>query len=497
MSAAIIIGTVAGLLLGISSQVEYGLAMMVVPWLLPMVLGGATGAVVRFARRRSRPRLRVGAPPFGWAGWVLLMLLGGVFAAAVADGAVRGRYPEHLQGFLQLGLAPALFRQGQIWRGPASVLLHGGTIHLALDGTALLMAAVALERRLGALATLAAYLLPAALAAVVVGLLSHGGLWSMASAGTFGVLGALTSASLQDRTEAPGRWWWMAVGALATAGLLGTSAHGGGAMLALVLGLGLGVGLGRVGESRPGAARVVAAAATALVLPASLVAVRHGLTHDEGAKADWSALVDSMPDPLELNNRAWFEATDPSSTHARLELALSLSARSLAIAPETTQYRDTHATLLHRVGRHGEAVQDELQALAERPYDDFLGTQLARFLRAHLDALGDATAPPPALPLATVGSDLFEHGLLLWWPQGTRPLVIYELLDAEGAPVGTAITAATSSVSGSQWFFIPPLLTETLDKEGDLHVLWVQEAPKAWVGGLYMSTTDETATALP
>ena len=448
-------GLGAAVPVAVSLQLEYGLAEQA-PW-LPALLGACVGAAVgvtmqAILQKRDAPPPRPSGPAL--AAGALFALLAVAFVLAHVLGAVHADFIELHQGLLRMGgHAPGLIRDGQPWRAAAAPLLHGGTIHATLNGLAVLVLGRALERRAGASATVACFFGPALIASAVIGLLAAGGLWTMASAGAFG--------------------------------------------LALALGAGLAAALRGAGARRRWAKAAVAVSAVfgvAVSLAGLGLALRP--TDDAAQRADLLALAATLPDSSKLNEVAWKVAVDPDASPERLALGSALSDRSLALEPGAPQLIDTRATLSYRLGLHREAAELELTALALRPRYPFFASQIARFARAHA-AKAEAPLDREALPATALGWDRFTHGLVLWWPRGAAPMAVFEAKGQGGEVWGTVVAVATSSVTGSEWFRLPREVTESLDGEGRLELLWVQPRPEGWPPGLRAITHDAAVDALP
>lgn len=494
----LVLGTASGLVLALSLQRELDLAeaLPVVPGILGASLGGALGAILQAILPKPKGPAAAHDAPLG--AWGLALLLALAFGLAHALRAVRGDALELQAGLLQMGaLAPALVRAGQAWRVAAAPLLHGTTLHFALNGAALLLVAPALERRVGPLRTVATFALPTLAASAAVGGLLGGGLWSMASAGVFALLGGLAAVSVlrRAREDAPRPGSWVLMSTLAVAGALTTSAHGGACVLAAGLGAAGVAGVERLPRARAVLAQRLLGGLGALGLVGAAAAVLHGVqAAPEAIHADQVTLIRALDDASYLNRVAWEIATASVADDRRLGLAQAMSERSLELAPATRQFMDTLATVHYRNDALDAAAQTELAALIQVPGDAFMSTQLLRFLRARGEG---AALMQDSLPLEALGFDRTQSGLVQWWPRGHRVLVVYAAEDEDGLPVGAVLTAATSSTTGSQWFRLSGEVVEALEAGGRLTPLWLVRAPEALRPGAYFGPHDDEVDALP
>lgn len=123
--------------------------------------------------------------------------------------------------------APLILDDGQWWRLFTTMLLHGGTVHLANNVGSILLVGILLERRVGGARTLVAYLASGALASFASAWLNGTPLGVGASGGAmglFGAFGVLLHFRRDDFDPAERRRWlrvlWITVAAVALLGAL-------------------------------------------------------------------------------------------------------------------------------------------------------------------------------------------------------------------------------------------------------------------------------------
>jgi membrane associated rhomboid family serine protease len=378
-------------------------------------------------------------------------------------------------GLLQLGAsAPALVREGAVWRLFTANLLHGGFLHAILNGFALLSLGGLIERWLGS-ARFTFVLLVASVGGALASALSAQALLSVGiSTGLFGLLGALAFVHLRHRAVLPAgfrqsRTWWIVILVVnfslpLIVPVIDGMGHAGGFVTGFVATALVDRGL------RPdtrGSARL--AQLLALVSAGSFaVAVGVAIAHGTSAQANARDLVTiaralrtrpiaSAVDAEPLNVVAWTLAIGRDTPDAAWPLLRELADRAVEhAAPEArSDYLDTRATVSYRLGRtrpaeYDEAVRIELQALAAAPgagrippawrarQQRAYGTQLARFLDAR-----HAVAGPIALSAdpRRVTVRLVREGVSARH-EGEGEVLVHAVVLAGGAIAGLVETCA-------------------------------------------------------
>lgn len=322
-------------------------------------------------------------------------------------------------GLLRLGASsPALVRDGEIWRLFTANLLHGGFLHLLMNGFALLSLGALLERWLGG-ARYTFVLLGSCVGGALASALAARGVFSVGiSTGLFGLLGALAVVHLRHRAVLPAgfrqshTWWLVILGLNFSLPLLvpvidGTG-HAGGFVTGFVATWFVDRGLRApsVGSARLSRLLVLVSAG------AFAVAVGIGVAHGMSARATSRDLVslarsltsrplDGPGDTEALNAVAWALAISRETPPSAWPVVRALADRAVRFAPPETRsdYLDTRATVSYRMGRsdpraYDQAVTFELQAFAAAHRSNApaapwrirqlraYGTQLARFLDA-------------------------------------------------------------------------------------------------------------------
>jgi tetratricopeptide (TPR) repeat protein len=106
--------------------------------------------------------------------------------------------------------------------------------------------------------------------------------------------------------------------------------------------------------------------------------------------------IAELPDasPEELNNRAWFAATDPEVSEEMLSAALMMAERAVdETQREDATILDTLAEVHFVMGRESEALATIEEAIAQNPDERYYREQRRRFLGERADR-----PPAPGLP---------------------------------------------------------------------------------------------------
>jgi rhomboid protease GluP len=126
---------------------------------------------------------------------VLLVLIGAMF---LAEQLLGGSTNEST--LVTLGAnVPPLVREGQYWRLVASMFLHIGFLHLAVNGWALYQLGALFEILLGSLPMLLVYFVSGIAGSISTVMFTHAGLSAGASGAIFGLMGALIAFLLKRR----------------------------------------------------------------------------------------------------------------------------------------------------------------------------------------------------------------------------------------------------------------------------------------------------------
>jgi membrane associated rhomboid family serine protease len=332
-------------------------------------------------------------------------------------------------GLLQLGAsAPALVREGAVWRLFTANLLHGGFLHAILNGFALLSLGGLLERWLGG-ARFTFVLLVSCLGGALASALSAQALFSVGvSTGLFGLLGALAFVHLRHRAVLPAgfrqsRTWWLVILGLnfslpLIVPVIDGMGHAGGFVTGFAATALVDRGLRPDTRGSARLARLLALVSAGSFAVSVGVAIAHGTSAQANARdlvtiarALRTRPIESPADAEPLNVVAWTLAIGRDTPAAAWPLLREVADRAVEhAAPEVrSDYLDTRATVSYRLGRqrpaeYDEAVRIELQALAAAPGPGRIppewrarqqrayATQLARFLDAR-----HAVAGPIAL----------------------------------------------------------------------------------------------------
>ncbi|MCB9543614.1 MAG: rhomboid family intramembrane serine protease [Myxococcales bacterium] len=347
---------------------------------------------------------------------IILGLLVAAYIAEIATGTVGlfDLLSDDITGFARLGaIVPALVEAGQWHRIITGTVLHGGLVHIYLNGMAILAVGGLLERLIGGHRLVIIYVV-SAIAGSLASIHVSGGMLSLGASGAlFGLVGALAAMQWRHGHRLPPgiaqsrRWWIVILGLNAALPLalpmIDFWAHLGGFVGGAIAGLAV---LYSPAAVRPDQPPPFAVAALAMALAGvSMAALAVGVDHARGDTAATIArgldryLEGGGADPDQQNFLAWIIAEDPEASDAALQIALTAVERALVADPDDPARLDTRATLVYRLGRAADAVPDAVRALEAVP-DAFFATQALRFLRA--------SKPPPITDVRLVrdGDDL-------------------------------------------------------------------------------------------
>jgi hypothetical protein len=347
--------------------------------------------------------------------WAVVAITAALHVFFVATGRLVGVLDVASLG----GVSPELAAVAGPYLAFVSNWVHGWSFQPLLILPGLLVVGSSVERLLGhgvaAAALLGAATAGGLAAAYVPGAPLHAG----ALIPVMGLAGALAFTSHTYRGRMPigfrltGQWWaWVATLVAVAALVHGLSVPG------ALVGLLVGVVVAALVIDRDPELPLAYSPRWAAWLAGGLVALHVGAAAWAIADLPGRGLelekvaVESSTNGDRLNEYAWrlaVGAEEPS--RARLELALAAARRSVGLEDNELlrlTKRDTEATVLHRLGRHEEAIRLELDVLEARPSAITTATQLARFLAARLDAQGPLTAE--GAPVAGLEVDLEAEG---------------------------------------------------------------------------------------
>lgn len=341
----------------------------------------------------------------------ILILLIAAYVAQIAMDAV-GPFDllavEPLALIRMGGIMPRLVvDEGQWFRLITGTVLHGGLVHIYVNGMALLALGGLMERLIGGYRLAIIYVVSALAGSLSSVFVSGGWLSVGASGAVFGLLGAFGVMQLRHgRRLPPGiaqsrRWWLFILGANAALPIalpmIDVWAHVGGFVGgALVAGLLLRSPVA-IRPDRPPAFAIQAAAMALVGLAAAGLAqgIQHTRDADPWMAAETRSMVhEPAVDPQLLNLVAWNLVIDPDAPRHMLEIALEAAETGVERAPDDMPLLDTKATALYRLGRYDDAIAAERVVLAGEPRA-YYATQLERFVQA----ARAAREPEPAGPM--------------------------------------------------------------------------------------------------
>lgn len=355
-----------------------------------------------------------------------------------------------LGGFARLGaIVPSLVEEGQWHRLITGTLLHGGLIHIYLNGLAIWIFGGILERLIGGHRLMIIYLTSAVAGSVASLLASKAQLSLGASGAAFGIIGAFAALQWRHGRRLPpgvgqSRRWWIVILGLNAAlpfalPMIDYWAHLGGFVNGAVVGMVLLYPPSAVRPDRP--APFAVAAVSMMLVGVTAAAVAFGIDHAQnGVHIGTLGVVErhaerhDMP-PDQINYLVWEEfAKHDRATRAELEASLRLMDRVVEKVPDESAYIDTRATVLYRLGQVDDAIAQERRALALESRA-FYATQILYFLQnpkreapprvevsARDEELAVADVTGRSRVLAAVQVDGAERGLLRATVDGAGPV---------------------------------------------------------------------------
>jgi membrane associated rhomboid family serine protease len=295
-----------------------------------------------------------------------------------------------------------LVRAGDWWRVITANLLHGGAVHLLLNGLGLLALGSLIERMLGSART-GVVLGAGALAGMGVGLLAGYEMAVGASGIVFALVGALLWLELREPARLPAPWRVpraILLGALVADGLLGWmlpaiagAAHLSGLAAGILVCACVASGAldgRRVGVPVLAVDGLLLFALGAGVAAAGSVALREG--SPLAGRAELLAERGDIP-PMVLNNLAWLIATDPRASASDRSTAVRLAERAVeGTGRNDPNVLDTLAEAQFAAGSAAEAVATIDEAIALAPQESYFREQRRRFTGER--SLEDRPEPP-------------------------------------------------------------------------------------------------------
>jgi rhomboid protease GluP len=333
-------------------------------------------------------------------------------------------------GLIQLGAnSAALIDSGQYFRLISGNFLHGGFLHIFMNGIALFFLGLALERTLGSWRFLLIYLVSALGGAFASYWWTAAPMSVGSSTAIFGLVGAFGVLHLKYWRELPPpyrqtvRWWVFILTinlGISLVPMVDGAAHFGGLAVGAATTYLVLWPMEEFDPTRPPEwALQIATIALVLLFAAGLgrAAVYAMGDHPEDREALLEQTIQQTIDDRQhqrINQLAWMTAIRGDVSRRELDIARRGITRALEWAEgREPQYRDTLATIHYRLGlassgdarkQHlGEAVSIEYDVLETGesigPEDDWLveifeserdvfRSQLARFLHVYVDAYG-------------------------------------------------------------------------------------------------------------
>lgn len=477
---------------------------------------GAERAQAMERRHVVAQRIRVRPPR---ATLTLLALIIAGYVVQHAMGAFDGPVAARSAVMLRLGAnAAALVGEGQWWRLFTANFLHGGHLHIFLNGLALLSLGSVLEKLIGTSRFILVYLASAAAGALASAWAAQGPFSVGASTAIFGLLGAFAVISFRFGSQLPAgirqsrRWWTFILGINAALPLLApalgdgavatvlsqidVAAHFGGFVAGLAVAFLAYPSLKYFDPwARPSLGILGAALGLSLVFFGAAIETTQWATSSDAevVAAVRSTLRDSR-NPQALNMYAWgIVAEEDHPTDDELRLAQKWATRALTIDPDDGDLRDTLATAAYRLSDLDTAAEEERRALLaqDRP---FLWSQLRRFLEAR-----DAPWGTGAVATASVSITFADGALVVDRPDET-PLVAFVAVRSKSLPLGLVRLGLPSATEVPARFAVEPPLLGFLEGGAELVPLWLDsraEGPRPGETGLTFRGHDPDVDKLP
>lgn len=375
---------------------------------------------------------------------MMYALLGMVVAGYVIElttGALSSQF-----GLIQLGAnAAPLIAEGQWWRLISGNFLHGGFVHIFMNGLALFFLGMYIERLIGSWRFLWIYLVGAVGGSLGSYMWTGAPLSVGASTALYGLFGAFGVLHIRYWKEMPPpyrqtvQWWVVILGlnfAISMAPMIDAAAHFAGMGVgAVATALAL-IDMPSLNPRKDASVwlKVPTALLTALFAAGLAMASNYAQYEHPGDRTTvYRYMVEKAKQTQsasELNRTAWTVATSGDVTRSQLDIAREAVQEAIAINGETNgqtaarmAYRDTLATIEYRIGlkareddrrreQFAEAIRIERQVLRDAatltPEDGWLPemnstgkatyrTRLTRFLSAYFQEFGryEVGAPPP------------------------------------------------------------------------------------------------------
>lgn len=461
-------------------------------------VGGLEGGEARLQdmQRRQQVSLRFGLQR-PRATRALMLLIFAMFGLQHLSGAFDGSFFEQQAVMLRMGAnASLLVGQGEWWRLFVANFLHGGWLHIGLNGLALLSLGSVLERLVGTLRFLLVYLVSALGGALASAWAAQGPFSVGASTAIFGLLGAFAVLSYRFGGQFPAgvrqtrRWWIFVLGVNALLPLLvpmiDVAAHAGG-FVAGAAAMFFAYPTVKYFDPWARSPLGIIAATGLLAMVFTFAGLRASEYRSNPPKSSQAVLLDILaadPRPESQNLHAWSVLTTKGDYSLEDFEAARVRIQKVLKDDRLSGYVDTLATAEYRLGDYEGAARHEREAMVlfakENPPDEgwrrflpgprddgkVMWSQLARFLK-----------PIRPLVQGPAGIDevqliLQDGGLQVQRPQGL-PLLVFAQVWAQGAPRGVLRVGVEAQDSASKTFDAPEALLDLIKGQVDLRTLWV------------------------
>jgi len=351
--------------------------------------------VEQIARRRKLALLAMSRSAA--ATTLLVTVAVAVFVLEYATGALSQPF-----GAVRFGAAaPALVREGEVYRLLASVFLHANAVHLYFDGLTFFFLGAVLERVLGRARFLLVWGVSGLGGAVAALTLGHRLYAANASAATFGLLAAYFVVSRRFGSDLPlalrqpGRWWLAMVGLNALLPIvvheIDPFAMAGGLVAGLVSSWLVMDGTDLLGPAvGPSRGLKLLAGVVATLFGAGFVSgLEHALSSKDDLDLRFARMVLASPDarPAALEVLARKIVRYPGASPDLLAAAATAASQVRGRDPRDAGAIDVWATTQYRLGALDVAIDTGRDLLTVQP-SPYFAEHLARYLARHLEQKG-------------------------------------------------------------------------------------------------------------
>ncbi|MEW5854265.1 MAG: rhomboid family intramembrane serine protease [Myxococcota bacterium] len=405
--------------------------------------------------------------------------------------------------------ARTLVLAGEWWRLPVAGFLHVNQAHLFANIVLMILVGRSLEKMRDRGELIAIFALTNIVASL--GSTLNSAVYTLGSSGcVYGLVGALAYLVFRDHPDIPVRHGvlarrWLVLFAVVSVVDLFLQGPDGLRVDHFAHGAGFLAGVGSAAlfsRAEMGLAHATASILVGLTAAAGLLAFQHPRAHQQDLRRVADDAAEKFPhNAYVLNSAAWVAATDPGADQEFLERAETWVRQARILDVETDGIKDTHATVLFRLGRLEEALEVE-EGLLQRVgvLDRFFLTQLARFSSRRLQRHGPVIgASLGALPRATVTVG----------PTGQAVVVVetgpgmprrYSLVAVHGEGLSHILYHCTQQAAAEEEVLVPDAMASRFSDGDELRVIMFRVLDETHPGcgrGSLLVEGDPAALKLP